>query len=356
MSAPVRFLALVVVGWGIVRAATVGAISGFTVSEAKPMPKRPAFSPKAPPGEGMSALASYWADFTAAEQPRPVQVTRIVVPRYIPVYISVPEPPEPVTVPDDPAWQLSAQHPSSPRDLYPSLPAETSTVAFADFPGRRSTPLTALSGAPLAARVDRWQVSSWALLRGASVPDPLATGGTLGGSQAGVRVLYNFTHSLAASVRTSSAIGGSADAEVAGGIRWAPLRSVPVAITAERRQSIRSGGRSAFALFVEGGVYQRRMPFKFRLDGYAQAGIVGIRRRDLFADGELALTRPVWGRFSAGFGVWGGAQPGLYRVDAGPRISMRIQRNIYARVDWRQRVAGSARPSSGPALTVAADF
>ncbi|HET6535129.1 MAG TPA: hypothetical protein VFG41_03010, partial [Sphingomicrobium sp.] len=60
--------------------------------------------------------------------------------------------------------------------------------------------------------------------------------------------------------------------------------------------------------------------------------------------------------FSAGFGVWGGAQPGLYRVDAGPRISMRVRKNIRVDFDWRQRLAGNAAPGSGPAITLAADF
>lgn len=98
------------------------------------------------------------------------------------------------------------------------------------------------------------------------------------------------------------------------------------------------------------------MPLDFSLDAYVQAGIVGLKSRDYFADGALTFTRPVYGRFSAGFGVWGGVQPGLYRVDAGPRISMRIRRNIHAHFDWRQRLTGNAQPASGPALTLAADF
>jgi hypothetical protein len=61
-------------------------------------------------------------------------------------------------------------------------------------------------------------------------------------------------------------------------------------------------------------------------------------------------------RFSAGFGVWGGAQPGLYRVDAGPRLTMRVRKNVKLHVDWRQKLAGNARPGSGPALTLAGDF
>ena len=137
-----------------------------------------------------------------------------------------------------------------------------------------------------------------------------------------------------------------------------PFQSIPIAITAERRQAISShgGGRSAFALFAEGGLYRQPMPLDFSLDAYVQAGVVGFNRRDLFADGALAFTRPVYGRFSAGFGLWGGAQPGVYRVDAGPRVSIRVRDNIHAHVDGRQRVAGTAQPGSGPALTLAADF
>lgn len=196
------------------------------------------------------------------------------------------------------------------------------------------------------------------LYRGSPQPDPLATGGTLGGSQAGARLTYAINRFIAASLRTSSPIGGSRGAEVAGGIRLTPFRSIPFAITAERRQSIspHGGGRSAFALFAEGSLYRQRMPLGFRLDAYAQGGVVGFNSRDLFVDGAMAFTRPVYGRFSAGFGVWGGAQPGLYRIDAGPRISVRLRDNIYAHADWRQRLAGDARPASGPALTLAADF
>ncbi len=98
------------------------------------------------------------------------------------------------------------------------------------------------------------------------------------------------------------------------------------------------------------------MPLDFKLDAYLQAGVVGLKSRDYFADGALAFTRPLYGPFSAGFGFWGGVQPGLYRVDAGPRISFRVRDNIHVHADWRQRLVGNAQPTSGPALTLAADF
>ena len=103
---------------------------------------------------------------------------------------------------------------------------------------RRKAPPAAASVTPAVRKLDRWQLASWALLRGAPTPGTLASGGTLGGSQAGARLLYLFNRSLAASVRTTSPIGGSSGAEIAAGVRWAPLRSLPVAFTVERRQSI----------------------------------------------------------------------------------------------------------------------
>ena len=104
------------------------------------------------------------------------------------------------------------------------------------------------------------------------------------------------------------------------------------------------------------GLYDQPAPWGFLLDGYAQAGVVGMNSRDLFADGGATLTRPVFRQFSGGLGVWGGIQPGLYRVDAGPRLTMKVRRNVRVHPDWRQRLAGNAQPGSGPVLTLAGDF
>ena len=54
--------------------------------------------------------------------------------------------------------------------------------------------------------------------------------------------------------------------------------------------------------------------------------------------------------------MWGGVQPGIYRVDAAPRLSMRVRNNMSVHIDWRQRLAGNAAPGSGPAITLAGDF
>ena len=86
-----------------------------------------------------------------------------------------------------------------------------------------------------------------------------ATGGTLGGSQVGGRLTYNFSPALAGSLRSSSSVGGVRYAEVAAGVRWKPLAEIPVALNLERRFALnRWGGRNAFALFAEGGLIRRR--------------------------------------------------------------------------------------------------
>jgi hypothetical protein len=212
------------------------------------------------------------------------------------------------------------------------------------------------SAPPVPDKLDRLRLSRWPLLRGRSSGSTLASGATLGGIEAGARLTYAFDHKLAAQLRTASPVGAGRGVELALGARYQPLRSVPVWINAERRQSVGDYGRSAFALFAEGGLYQQPLPWNFSLDAYLQGGMVGISRRDLFVDGAFAATRPVFRNYSAGLGVWGGAQPGLYRVDVGPRLTMKVRSNIRVHVDWRQRLAGKADPGSGPALTLAADF
>lgn len=64
---------------------------------------------------------------------------------------------------------------------------------------------------------------------------------------------------------------------------------------------------------------------KAYFDGCIQGGVMGLRHRDLFVDGGATLTRPTWRNISGGIGVSGAAQPGLYRIDAGPRLTMQVQ-------------------------------
>jgi len=237
--------------------------------------------------------------------------------------------------------------------------SDIASGALPEWHDQKSTPAPVASTPRQPAdRLDRLQFGAWALLRGRPGSGALASGGTLGGSQAGARLTYALDRRVALSLRSSSPVGGSQGGEIAAGVRLTPFATIPISLTAERRQAIGrySTGRSAFALFLEGGVYRRPLVSNFFLDAYGQAGAVGARSRDLFVDGSFTVLRPVYGRFSAGLGAWGGYQPGIYRIDLGPRVSMRVRRNVRVDLDWRQRLAGTAEPGSGPAVTLAADF
>ena len=189
-------------------------------------------------------------------------------------------------------------------------------------------------------------------------PASLASGGTLGGSQAGARLLYQFAPGLGVSVRATTPLQSiQRGTEASLGVRYQPIRSIPVAITAERRQWFgKTPGRSTFAVFAEGGVYGKSLPLGATLDGYLQAGIVDPKQKDWFVDGSATATRPIWGKVSGGLGVWGGAQPGLARFEAGPRLSLSLGRGMKAHADYRFKLRGNAEPGSGAVVTVAGDF
>ncbi|GLV29581.1 hypothetical protein TomTYG75_21000 [Sphingobium sp. TomTYG75] len=215
------------------------------------------------------------------------------------------------------------------------------------------------------AKVRRWRGSAWLLWRdGSANPQDLVTGGRLGGSQAGLRLDYDLTPASTGRAalygRVSRAFNRPASPEAAAGIAWQPARSIPISIAAERRISLGNGARNANALFAVGGFGPTPVLGKLEAEAYGQAGLVGFNRHDLFADGKLSLLTPISGTpVRTGFSVSGGAQPQVERVDIGPEVQVRLPLPRVASrlsIEWRQRIAGEASPSSGLTLTLGADF
>ena len=381
MRPSLRFLALAVAGWAGIRTAALGKLPGWELfrierSEAKASEIIPTQFPALQPVEPSAPL--HPADYPVAVQPIPPMPTAI---RYVQAALGVPVSMRPgvVTV-----YQLPPPA-AAPAPALPPRPTRLAgafslddPVYYSELPPLDQDPMSriaALAGPVSRAaaipgqstpimdphKVDRLQLATWAMLRsqqtGIAGSRSLATGGQLGASQAGARLIYNWNRQIALAARVSSEVGRRGG-EVAAGVRVRPLVNIPVWITAERRQAIGryGGGRSAFAVFLEGGMYQRPLPWRFSFDTYVQGGVVGARSRDWFVDGALAVTRPVFRNFSAGFGFWGSAQPGLSRVDAGPRVSMQVRKDLKVHFDWRQKLVGNARPGSGPAITLSGDF
>jgi hypothetical protein len=232
------------------------------------------------------------------------------------------------------------------------------------FDGALATPgpATQAAGKP-------WSASAWLLWRPDGAPGAGTTpGGTLGGSQTGVRIDYRLADQgprPTLYARASAALSSTPAGEAAVGVAVTPARRLPVSVAVERRVALSRGGRDAFAGYVAGGVYDRPVGLGLVADGYAQAGVVGLRQRDAFVDGRLSLLRPAWGadrpglRGDIGASLSGGAQPGAARLDIGPalRLSLPVAGQTWRlSSEWRERIAGDARPRSGLAVTLAAGF
>lgn len=324
---------------------------------AYPYPAPPGYAP--PPGYGA---------------PLPARAASVRVPIYYPVPVATMAAAMPL--PRQRPWAAPVANDGDAQALAAEAGAEArpQVVAIPD-PSEGGAPAkAAAAGAP---RLDRWSLSSWSLIRqngsdgSSSLPasPALATGGQLGASQAGSRLTYNFTRRLSANLRFSAPLPspGSRSRRFTGGegalgIAWQPLAGLPLRVMAERRQRFGRivdgvpGGRNAFALLAEGGVYGKALPLGFLLDGYGQSGIVSARQRDWFVDGGLVAQRSLFGRYSAGLGLWGGAQKGLNRLDVGPRVSARLTPGTRLSLDYRYRAFGNAAPGSGFAVSLGSDF
>lgn len=299
-----------------------------------------------------------------------VAAARPAAPETVPVVRSAHERPIPGNatsfVPST-RWHALSPGPAESRRVQGAGAVAPSAVAAATAGARRDAtarPAFPPSSAPLAGvgdwsmtRADkRWTVSAWLLVR-QDGPEPFGVGGELGGSQAGARLFYRLTDSVAVTARVSRPLARERGGEASAGFA---LRHGNIGLLAERRIALDRGGRNAFSLTAYGGVSDVQLGHQVALDGYAQAGIVG---GDGFADGAVRIERTVASagktRISAGAGVWGGIQPGAGRVDVGPQVVAKIPLEngaIRISAEWRERVAGDAAPRSGPSLTIGMDF
>ncbi len=206
----------------------------------------------------------------------------------------------------------------------------------------------------------RWSGSAWIVARGGS-GTAAAPGGQLGGSQAGVLLSYLIdpTRRIAAFGRVTAPLRGPGR-EAAIGVTWQPT-PLPARLLAEERLGL-DDGSLATGLGVVGGT-DGAIPLGFRLESYGQAGAVARARIEPYADGAVRATRTVGTRgrlrLALGVGAWGAAQRDAQRLDLGPAATLSVpvgRRELRVALDWRQRVAGMARPGSGLALTVGSDF
>lgn len=324
---PLRFLALVLTGWVGARAMMLWPGASVAVARDVTAP-RPAAAVRATEDRPVATDPPYHAPFPASVRS--------------PARLHIPVGPAGRAPTDDvyPA-SIDLDEPSSPG-LIAGLPIPWSPA--------RSQPRSRLFG------------SAWAVARGGNGLPGGVPGVQLGGSQAGVRLGYALREDrrLALVGRVSSPLGRGLR-EGALGIEWQPTR-LPVRLVAEQRFAL-GPGRGGPTLAAVGGVGPLSLAAGFRLEAYAQGGVIARDGAEGFADGALRVARPVatFGRIKVdlGTGAWGAAQRGARRLDVGPSLSAVIPigpQPVRLSVDWRQRVAGNAAPGSGPVVTLGADF
>lgn len=365
----------------IVRAEAIDGTEGVQLADAR-LGARRHLGPQSVPGKMPEGLAGgVWQHATLTAEPRPVgsfrhgsRVASFGPARAAPVWYDgfLPGHPGPGIAGDE-IWQ-----PASVRASPVRLAAAHQTMwmaAIAGAPVSSDTPPSANARPHVQAvsggRPDRWSADGWLLLR--SGGNGSFTGGpappSYGASQAGAVLRYRISSQdrrrPTAYLRTTAALNGFQEQEVAVGFGARLFSRLPVVAAAEMRAMSRADGtviRPALLAWTE--LRPLTLPLGARSEIYAQAGYVGGRFDTPFADAQLRVDRSLadFGRaeLRAGGGAWAGAQKGASRVDVGPAaiLGMPIGQSASARVavDWRFRVTGNAQPASGPALTLSAGF
>ena len=358
---PVRFFVILMGGWTAIRLVSVASGMMGAPSHAAPTP--PATAPEklalAHHPATIASIAGAAPAYSPALSGPPGIAASGAGPRLLAHAIMVPI--------------AKASRTASPAILA-AAPVATAAPTYAtqDSGPSPAAPIAAPVAIPVAppapsaqSRPDRWRGSAWALWRdGSATPASAVPVGRLGGSQAGLRIDYDLTPRaagrLAAYGRVSTAMNRPASPEGALGIAWQPARAVPISVAAERRIALGKGARDANALLLVGGFGPTPVLPGLEAEAYAQAGMVGFHRRDLFTDGKFSLMAPLGhSPLRIGGSVSGGAQPQVERLDIGPELQIRLPLPRVASrlsIEWRERIAGRAAPSSGLAVTLGADF
>lgn len=203
--------------------------------------------------------------------------------------------------------------------------------------------------------------AAWMVWRPDAAGRSLSGGGQLGGSQIGARLFLPvaFKDRLRVSFRAYAPLQQTKAFELSPGLSVRPFPRLPVELIAERRLRGGAQARDATSVFLAGGTSTQLRGSDWQAEINGQAGMVGLKNPQLFADGAATLRRSIGEGQAIGIGIWGGLQPGVKRLDIGPSATTMVgpsALNVRLSFDWRVRVGGNARPGSGVSVSVSKDF
>ena len=387
---PLAVLVFVLASWIGVRAAVweppfaLPGLSGLVEApRARPAPNVPRQTAVRDPDDASGAVVA-GADLPAASPPsREVLQPQTILAPHEPALplasgireaLQPPQSPAPGAgqVPFDPP-RLAAAHQLLYLAALGRLPLPASLALIAAPPQAAQAPHPVLTALPTPTS-RRWSGDAWLLVRRGSGGLAAASGfPAYGASQAGGVIRFALApaspHAPQAYLRVSRAIGGFDESELAAGLSARPFADLPLRLLGEARVQ-RSAGvtrvRPAASLVSE--FPPLRLPLGIAGEAYVQIGYaaapIGGRRGatpffdvQAIADHKLASVGPA--ELRLGGGVWSGGQKGAARLDLGPRASLRLATGPATSrlaLDWRFRMAGNARPASGPTLTLSAGF
>lgn len=355
---PLRFLVLVLGGWVVVRAAVLlpGLRSPVIVASPWPPLSQPSVLPDAPVPPAAHrfppGIARLPGGSAGADDMVPLVRCCTALPAELPSRLDRHD--------NGMGLEIAAPTPASKPPSARRAIQDVASTTGASKPERTierepvARPVPATAGRFSFARLSG---DTWLVARPAG-GENLAFG-QLGASQAGMRLSYRIDQGrrIAVSARASAPLNG-AGREAAAGLDWQPSR-LPLHLLAEQRLPLDGGTPRPAVQLIGGGTL--RLPLRLSAEGYAQAG--GVYRRGGFADGSARLSRAVLRRtlftLDLGAGGWGAAQRQVSRLDLGPTIGLTLPARdgtLRLAVDYRLRVAGRARPGSGPAVSVGSSF
>lgn len=287
---PLRFLAVALGGWVMIRVAVLlPEIASLPASEVFPRVIAVLVPQVAATGLGRQRLVPATPNAPdAAPQPRHPEERRLH------------DPP--------PIWPPPSLAPVA-RDQPPARPPQSDRMPSPVAPPVVVSGTTRLTG------------SAWLLARGGAAGT--VSGGQLGASQAGLRLVYAVgeRRRFALVARLATPLEG-AGREAALGVEWQPT-TLPIRLVAEHRFALDTG-RGGPTLGVIAGYGPADITPGLRLEAYGQAGAIVRGGVEGFVDASARVTHPLAriadARIDIGVGAWGSAQRAAERFDLGPSL------------------------------------
>ncbi len=242
-----------------------------------------------------------------------------------------------------------------------AMPLPTSAQHVFDIPILAAAPPSKLPPSS-AKRQLSWSI--WLFTRNSDGASPAPQ---LGAAQAGGRLTYGLLSptlltSLSASVRLARPLEGRGF-EISPGLSLSGGKAIPVEMIIERRIRPEKGNKDQWGVLLASGIAPREIRPGLTVEGFAQAGFTGTKTILPFAQMGAGIHRSAYSspiaKVKIGAGLWADGQGKVGRIEIGPEIVTVVDTgalDVRVSAQWRIKVAGNAKPGSGPALSLSTSF